>query len=79
MILNPTKSGGIVVKGDTAYGRFRVEWDATGQLVSESCEIPSRGLGDTIEKATSKIGIRSCGGCKRRRDWLNRAVPYKKK
>lgn len=39
----------------------------------------SRGLGDTIEKATSALGIKSCGGCKRRRDKLNKLIPYKRK
>jgi len=49
----------------------------------------SKGLGDTIEKITKATGIKaaveqisqvtgkSCG-CGRRRDVLNRIVPYKK-
>jgi hypothetical protein len=49
-----------------------------------------KGLGDTIEAITKKTGIKKvvdkvaevtgkeCG-CKRRRDTLNRAFPYKKK
>ena len=32
-------SGGRVVIGDTACGSFRVEWDSTGKLISESCTI----------------------------------------
>lgn len=39
-------------------------------------KLPSRGFGDTIEKLTRKLGIPSCGGCKRRRDKLNKALPY---
>lgn len=38
---------------------------------------PSRGLGDTIAKATSKMGIKPCGGCKKRQSVLNKAFPYK--
>lgn len=36
----------------------------------------SRGLGDTIAKATKAVGIKPCGGCKKRQDWLNEKFPY---
>ena len=39
----------------------------------------SRGLGDTIEKVTNKIGVRKCGGCGRRQKKLNKLFPYKDK
>ncbi len=35
-----------------------------------------RGLGDTIAKATTALGIKPCGGCKKRQELLNRLVPY---
>lgn len=39
---------------------------------------PSRGLGDTIKRATSAVGIKKpCGGCQKRRQRLNQAVPYR--
>jgi NlpC/P60 family putative phage cell wall peptidase len=38
---------------------------------------PDRGLGDTIARATQALGIRPCGGCKKRQEWLNRAWPYR--
>ena len=38
---------------------------------------PSRGLGDTIAKLTSAIGIKPCDGCKERQALLNRMVPYR--
>lgn len=38
----------------------------------------SEGLGDTIKKVTDKLGIKQCGGCKRRQEKLNRLFPYKK-
>lgn len=37
----------------------------------------SRGLGDTIAKLTKAVGIKSCGGCKKRQEALNKLVPYK--
>ena len=39
----------------------------------------SRGLGDTIAKMTKSVGIKPCGGCKKRQAILNKAVPYKVK
>ncbi len=39
---------------------------------------PSRGFGDTIAKMTSAVGIKPCGGCKKRQAALNKAVPYKR-
>lgn len=38
---------------------------------------PSRGLGDTIAKLTTAIGIKPCGGCKKRQAALNAMFPYK--
>lgn len=37
----------------------------------------SRGLGDTVAKITKAVGIKTCGGCEKRREKLNRLVPYK--
>ena len=37
---------------------------------------PSRGLGDTIAKMTKAVGIKPCGGCKKRQKKLNKWVPY---
>ena len=36
-----------------------------------------RGLGDAIARATTAVGIRPCGGCKKRQEALNRLVPFK--
>jgi len=38
----------------------------------------SKGLGDTIKKATDLFGIPQCGGCKKRQEMLNKKFPYKK-
>jgi hypothetical protein len=36
------------------------------------------GAGDVIEKVTKTIGIPTCGGCKKRRDYLNKKFPFRK-
>lgn len=38
---------------------------------------PSEGLGDSIKKVTDALGIKQCGGCKKRQEKLNRLFPYK--
>jgi len=37
---------------------------------------PARGVGDLIARATHAIGIKPCGGCKKRQAALNRALPF---
>jgi len=39
----------------------------------------SRGLGDTVAKITKAVGIKPCGGCKKRQKKLNEWFPYKVK
>jgi len=42
----------------------------------------SQGLGDTVEKTIKKITggkVKTCGGCRKRRDALNKMFPYKQK
>ncbi len=36
-----------------------------------------RGLGDVVASVTSAVGIKPCGGCGKRREALNRLVPFK--
>ena len=41
---------------------------------------PSKGLGDTVKKIIDTVTfgkVKPCGGCKKRRKWLNEKVPYK--
>ena len=40
-------------------------------------QMKSRGLGDTIAKMTKAVGIKPCGGCKKRQEKLNKRFPYK--
>lgn len=41
-------------------------------------KIKSQGFGDTIAKLTKAVGIKPCGGCKKRQQKLNEMFPYKK-
>jgi hypothetical protein len=36
----------------------------------------SKGLGDTIAKATKAVGIKPCNACKKRQEKLNKIFPY---
>jgi hypothetical protein len=70
--------------------RYVAKWERLGQvpegtLAAMGLEPPapsekpprkSRGLGDTIAKITSALGVKPCGGCKKRQEALNRLVPY---
>lgn len=48
--------------------------DDVRQLVEETDEM--EGLGDAVAKVTKRLGIKECRGCRRRRKWLNRKVPF---
>ena len=40
-----------------------------------------KGLGDTVSRVIKKVTrgkIKECGGCQKRRDILNKVVPYKR-
>ena len=40
-----------------------------------------RGLGDTVSNAIKKVSggkIKECGGCSKRREWLNNKMPYRR-
>jgi len=50
-----------------------------GIAVPEKIVTRDRGLGDTIKRITSTLGISQCDGCKRRQEMLNRKFPYRKK
>lgn len=36
----------------------------------------TRGLGDTVAKITKFFGIEPCEDCEKRRDYLNKRIPY---
>jgi hypothetical protein len=46
-----------------------------GRKVHHNCR--SRGLGDTIARATSAVGIEPCGGCQDRQEWFNQVIRYR--
>jgi len=45
----------------------------------QSFEPHSKGVGDVVAKSLRKLGFKSCGGCKKRQDKLNRLFPFSKK
>jgi hypothetical protein len=51
---------------------------ATPATPPPSAPARMRGLGDVIARATTAIGIKPCGGCKKRQEALNKAVPFGK-
>jgi len=54
--------------------------------MTEETPEPSKGLGDTVEKIITKIGEttniefirrkKGCESCRKRKEWLNKQVPY---
>jgi hypothetical protein len=81
MIVKPTKDGSRLVKINNPYLLFICTVDRSGSVTVEAHEHrdprKSRGLGDTIAKATKAVGIKPCGGCKKRQAKLNKLIPYK--
>lgn len=48
-------------------------------ICKENTTPPSRGLGDTVKKIIDRVTFRKakpCGGCKKRREALNKLIPY---
>ena len=78
------KSGGRLVLGNTPHGRFRVEWDAQGRLVSEWIEIrepasakeAAPGVGDHMHTLMqARYGIPACQRCVEMIDRMNALGP----
>lgn len=74
-------------KLETGFPKFVDEVKKTGVRKGDEIEIdkddfddlkvdhglaPSRGFGDTVAKMTKAVGIKPCGGCKKRRRKWNR-------
>ena len=51
-------------------------WSYHKQVRRNCPKAPSRGLGDTVAKTLKRIGIKPCGGCKKRQKKLNELFPY---
>ncbi len=70
----------IQVDGDRIQiDRDAPEWKALHLPLSRMPK-PSRGLGDTVAKAIKAVTfgkVKPCGGCAKRRDALNRIVPFR--
>jgi hypothetical protein len=70
------------VRFNTKDGEFTVEATKEGTVtvisfVSNPVRLPAmQGLGDAVAKVTKTLGIKECGGCKKRREALNKMVPF---
>lgn len=51
--------------------------DARPQPVRRNCPALASGLGTTIANGLKAVGVKPCGGCKKRQAALNRLLPYK--
>ena len=82
MRVKPTSDGSRSLSIDTAYLMLDATVHPDGTVEVHDVEVRdprSTGLGDTIAKATKAVGIKPCGGCKKRQAALNKLVPYKNK
>lgn len=52
-------------------------WEKLTDEEKKTFPVP-RGFGDIIQGATKTLGIPTCGGCKKRRDYLNKKFPLQK-
>lgn len=69
---------GLYARGKISRDVLDAEGIDPGQTPPPAIPQPqrSRGLGDTIAKMTAAVGIKPCGGCKKRQKILNKLVPY---
>jgi hypothetical protein len=40
-------------------------------------EQQDKGWGDTVKRVTTAVGIKPCGGCKKRAEAMNKRFPYR--
>lgn len=72
--------------------KYLALWSEQGLISERQCDTPepsiarqwtvgdkSRGIGDTVAKLTSMLGIKPCGGCKERQAALNALIPFGEK
>lgn len=70
------------IRFTTKDGEFMVEANADGTVKvlsftpSASKPASMRGLGDAVARVTSAVGVKPCGGCKKRQEALNKMVPF---
>jgi len=46
------------------------------RLSTVAAHLPSRGVGDTVAKLAAAVGVKPCAKCNKRKERLNRAMPY---
>lgn len=58
---------------------YRTLWDQQAAELAAQGKIPARGLGDTIARGTTILGIKPCGSCTERQSDYNERFPYKRR
>ena len=64
---------------ESTQGKQFLERRARTKLLKLTNNNKSRGLGDTIKKVIDKVTfgkVKQCGGCKKRREAMNKILPY---
>ena len=70
------------IRNNVGTWEFELHEDGRADLLSftpsvdPAAEGPVRGLGDVVAKVTKAVGIKPCGPCQKRREALNRMVPF---
>ena len=77
---NDSTPGSVTSKNKKAWAhRHKTSWTPSH---------PSRGVGDTVARVLNRTGVTGlyrkvagddCGGCEKRREFLNKKFPYKEK
>ena len=56
--------------------KYETRTPEDGGKTGQKPDMTSMGLGDTVAKITSFMGIKPCGGCKKRQEGLNKMIRY---
>lgn len=63
-------------KGTKVPDGYDIPADVWEDLRRDYKLAPSRGFGDTFAKVAKAFGVKSCGGCDKRRAKLNKLIRY---
>lgn len=64
------------IRNNLGTWEFELHEDGRADLVAFTPPEAVNGLGDVVAKVTKAVGIKPCGPCQKRREALNRMVPF---
>ena len=68
-----------ISEGEKAWREWWEAHDFGNKAPATPCpKARMRGLGDLIARITKAFGVSSCCKCRRRQEWLNRMIPFRK-